>query len=637
MSQDRTLELRAGRHGPELVRRGLDDLLAERLAREADRLGRATHPGVVTLLRRGTDHLVLAWAGGETLETHHPDVAGAAAVVASLASTVADLHGLGIIHGRIDPSHVVIDPDGRPRLCGLRGADPTEREPQATDDVAALGALLHRLVARDVEPEPIPERRWGRRRWTGYRRRTLQTLADRATDADPARRPTARELAAAVAEAVPDALFEPSTAEPPPPTPTDDPGVPPDDPAVPPDDLAVPPTDDPTGAGPSPRLDLDRPGHEAPGSATPEASDRGPEPTADAPASTDGADDPPVPARRDPAEAREPGDDGPDHEHSERQQDDEPEQDRAPSSDDDGPDDTGRGHGGHVQDDERRQDDEHGWGDEHGRDEAPWSGDDGAADESTWVDPGWWDEAIEDEPSAPAAALAATDASPPDGDVGAPVPLGLRRPELPEPHRARRLVPLAVLGLAALVLVASGMRRLVAAPEPITPAAPASVAAGALPEDREPTDPDGRPGLAQPCSVGTGSAGTTADEARDGGARGDGAGLDVDGDGCADPVQVTGRRVTAGGHRYAVGRAGDRVAVADWDCDGIATVGLVRPGTGEVFAFPDWQLAGGSAAVRAATGVADAVELLPPADGSCRPSVRLRDGTSAPIDLRGTP
>lgn len=179
----------------------------QRCAEEGDRLRAARHPGVVELVAtNGLDtgpSLTLAWAGGRTLETERPALATVAALLASLCSTVADLHGLGIVHGRIDPSHVVVDGEGRPRLCGF-GPDP-DPSLGAADDVGALGSLLARLVDGEPEVEPIPEQRWGRRRWRGFVRRSLQTLADQATDDDPIHRPTARQLAKSIAETVPEA------------------------------------------------------------------------------------------------------------------------------------------------------------------------------------------------------------------------------------------------------------------------------------------------------------------------------------------------------------------------------------------------------------------------------------------------
>lgn len=215
-----TTEVRPGPDGPEVVRVAGDDAGRAALAREAERLGRARHPGVVELRSVSVDELVMAWAGAETLATFRLPIAEAAGLLVSVSETVADLHRLGLVHGRLDPSHVVIGRDGRPRLCGMRGPDPGATQVGPADDVAALGRLIDHVVGTEAEGEPIPERRWGRPRWTGYHRRALQTLADGATDPDPAARPTARELARRIAEAVPDALL-PAPAPPDPP-PVDD-------------------------------------------------------------------------------------------------------------------------------------------------------------------------------------------------------------------------------------------------------------------------------------------------------------------------------------------------------------------------------------------------------------------------------
>ena len=148
--------------------------------------------------------------------------------MAKLASTVADLHRLGIVHGRIDPTHVLIGAGPRPVLCGFTGggADgevPPEgpgpiaefRDPAAranaplspTVDVYALGTLLRVLLVGDgADIEPIPERRFVLRRgrpWNGYLRRALLTLADQCTDEEPLRRPSAGRLAADIQAVLP--------------------------------------------------------------------------------------------------------------------------------------------------------------------------------------------------------------------------------------------------------------------------------------------------------------------------------------------------------------------------------------------------------------------------------------------------
>jgi hypothetical protein len=177
-----------------------------------ERLQHAAHPGVVQLVRsEGDDHsweLQLAHAGRRLDGIGPLDVLTAARLLAGVVSILADLHDLGIVHGRLDASHVLIGPHGQPVLCGF-GPDAGGREP--ADDVAAVGTLLVDLVGGVDELEPIPERRWRRQRgWTGWQRRSLLLIADQACAEPPTRRPTARRLAAAIAEAVPAADHHPA-------------------------------------------------------------------------------------------------------------------------------------------------------------------------------------------------------------------------------------------------------------------------------------------------------------------------------------------------------------------------------------------------------------------------------------------
>jgi hypothetical protein len=197
-----TVESDAGR--PVVVKRAPGEVGA-RLRREGERLQRARHPGVVPVVRSGPID------GGWELATGHagrpvaalgglrvPQVAG---LVAGVASTLADLHGLDVVHGRVDATHVLVGEHGRPVLCGLGDGEPPARP---EDDVAALGALLVDLLEGDDQGEPIPDRRWrGRRTGSAWDRRALLLLADQASAEPPTRRPTARRLAAAIAETVP--------------------------------------------------------------------------------------------------------------------------------------------------------------------------------------------------------------------------------------------------------------------------------------------------------------------------------------------------------------------------------------------------------------------------------------------------
>lgn len=178
----------------------------EALAREAAVLAAARHPGVVEVASEAPGRLVLRWIGSRTLADLRPPVEQAARLAAALAATVADLHALGIRHGRIVPGRVVLDVRGRPVLCGFGGAALAgEPGPSPADDVAGVGVVLRCLAGADAELEPIPEQRFVRRRsWPGALRRALLTVADQATDDDPARRPTARSLAATLADLVPE-------------------------------------------------------------------------------------------------------------------------------------------------------------------------------------------------------------------------------------------------------------------------------------------------------------------------------------------------------------------------------------------------------------------------------------------------
>ncbi|MGI8685897.1 MAG: hypothetical protein ACR2MO_12575, partial [Acidimicrobiales bacterium] len=115
----------------------------ERVEAEAAALAAAHHPGVVELVDAAagvlrTTHLPdarpLADAGPLTAD----EVAG---VVAAVATTLADLHERGVVHGGLDGGHVLVAADGRPVLCSLgRAGSPA-------DDVLALGTLATALLA----------------------------------------------------------------------------------------------------------------------------------------------------------------------------------------------------------------------------------------------------------------------------------------------------------------------------------------------------------------------------------------------------------------------------------------------------------------------------------------------------------
>ena len=172
--------------------------------------------------------LVTAGVAGPSLAVAAPlpaiEVAGAAAEVARI---LAELHQVGLVHGAVEPGHVVLDGGGGVILVGLGyggtvGApaeDPTAGPLDPADDVAGWGMLVSHLLDWSAagEDEPLVAlrrslatrrvRRAGRRlphpRPDEAERRVLAALADQAQDPDPARRPSARSLAVAVPHRIP--------------------------------------------------------------------------------------------------------------------------------------------------------------------------------------------------------------------------------------------------------------------------------------------------------------------------------------------------------------------------------------------------------------------------------------------------
>lgn len=241
-----TVEVLVEQGRPVVVKRA-DGTDIDRVRSEGDRLRLASHPGVVQLVSSAPS------AHGWELRTVHAgrpvDVAGpltvgeVAALAAGLATTLADLHAAGIVHGRVEPSHVLVGSLGRPVLCGF-GMVERDGPAEPADDVAGVGSIVTSLLGADGDAEPIPERRWRRRpRWSGWERRALLTLADQACAEPATRRPTARRLAAAITDTVPSAAT--AGAEPPGARRAPVPEAEPDDPLAALRASAVTPTDRP--------------------------------------------------------------------------------------------------------------------------------------------------------------------------------------------------------------------------------------------------------------------------------------------------------------------------------------------------------------------------------------------------------
>ena len=185
--------------GPVAIKSATTPDEIDRLAAEIERLNQARHPGVVELVgsgRAGAGVELRTRYAGEPVERWRGTLPEAAGVCVAVAATLADLHDIGLVHGRIDASHVLLGADGRPRLCGLRGTVATP-----ADDVEALGRLMKLLVDRagdDRRPLAWP---WA----PTAARRALSRVIDWALDPVPTRRPSARSLARAVLAGVPGA------------------------------------------------------------------------------------------------------------------------------------------------------------------------------------------------------------------------------------------------------------------------------------------------------------------------------------------------------------------------------------------------------------------------------------------------
>lgn len=120
---------------------------AGEIEREAEILGKLSHPGVVEVidLHRGGDGaaaLHLEFVGSDNWATRPlTDPVARAGAGAALAAVVADLHDIGVAHRNLDGSHVLHGGDDRPVLCsfGRSGdASPEHRR----EDLVALADLV---------------------------------------------------------------------------------------------------------------------------------------------------------------------------------------------------------------------------------------------------------------------------------------------------------------------------------------------------------------------------------------------------------------------------------------------------------------------------------------------------------------
>ena len=129
---------------------------SDRIRHEAQLLKRLEHPGIVQLvdfIKGPSVELYLGFVGPDSWATQPPATsAELVEALASAASTVADLHNLGTVHGALRPEHVLVAPDKRPVLCGLADAT-TSTEAGCARDLAELAGLIDHLAVACEDKE----------------------------------------------------------------------------------------------------------------------------------------------------------------------------------------------------------------------------------------------------------------------------------------------------------------------------------------------------------------------------------------------------------------------------------------------------------------------------------------------------
>ena len=169
---------------PEPISPDIDAVASARSAADEARwLSEVDHPGIVQLHRHDPDlgTIETVHAGTTTLRTGRLTPDAAANVLASAATTLADLHEQGRAHGNLGPDHIVLAPE-RPVLCSPHGAITDEAA-----DLAALARCIRTLLAQWEADRPAKRALGVRRRPNDHQHADRwRALADQLAD-DPGR------------------------------------------------------------------------------------------------------------------------------------------------------------------------------------------------------------------------------------------------------------------------------------------------------------------------------------------------------------------------------------------------------------------------------------------------------------------
>lgn len=167
------------------------------------------------------DHLTGGTVGAVVRARGHLSPGELVTALTPVASTLARLHGVGVVHGDVSPDNVLLDERGRPhladlgvaRILGERSAEVRGTEgfvapevalgspPTPASDVHAMGALAWFCLTGSA-PDPAAIRGRLADRVPGLPE-ALVAMVDRALRLDPDHRPSADELALSLYESVP--------------------------------------------------------------------------------------------------------------------------------------------------------------------------------------------------------------------------------------------------------------------------------------------------------------------------------------------------------------------------------------------------------------------------------------------------
>lgn len=189
---------------------------AARLRREADLLDVAAHPGLVEALAFDDDGpqpvLHTAYVGESVAAAGPLEAEEIAGLAAAVATTLADLHAVGLVHGAVIPSHVLLDDDdGRPVLCGAGYGGVAGERPASVPDLSVACTDPARTPDSPLEPEidvfgvgvVIADRLESMPAPRGGAVDELRRISEQAMASPAAARPTARRLADLLHDSVP--------------------------------------------------------------------------------------------------------------------------------------------------------------------------------------------------------------------------------------------------------------------------------------------------------------------------------------------------------------------------------------------------------------------------------------------------